>query len=27
VLLSGKVKTAFNDYWAKLQSGEIRPHN
>jgi AGCS family alanine or glycine:cation symporter len=27
VLLSGKVKAAFNDYWAKLRSGEIRPHS
>ena len=27
VLLSGKVKTAFNDYWGKLESGEIRPFN
>ncbi len=25
VLLSGKVKTAFNDYWGKLGSGEIKP--
>lgn len=27
VLLSGKVKTAFNDYWGKLESGEIKPFN
>lgn len=27
VLLSGKVKTAFNDYWAKLRSGEIKPYS
>jgi AGCS family alanine or glycine:cation symporter len=27
VLLSGKVKSAFNDYWAKLRSGEIKPVN
>ena len=26
VLLSGKVKGAFQDYWAKLKSGEIRPY-
>jgi AGCS family alanine or glycine:cation symporter len=27
VLLSGKVKSAFQDYWGKLQSGEIRPYD
>lgn len=26
-LLSGKVKSAFQDYWGKLQSGEIRPYD
>ena len=26
VLLSGKVKSAFQDYWGKLKSGEIRPY-